>query len=211
MGESSTRQITKDKQKNSGLINLAIAIVFCSTTATFLFGGCSSPTQTSGPQKVQTQDDANKVLIIIVDQAKEAAPGYNSISWGDTTVNGAIAGSAVVIGSYQEVWSGSDLLESYQNVQVSYNSYCSDNSYPTITGNAAISGTITDHVSFTSDYYSGAWHFAALVRLDGNRCSDKTWAYSDSVLCSVTFSTPYDYSGWIKCGSTTWNVSNASD
>ncbi len=58
-------------------------------------------------KEVQTQDDANKVLIIIVDQAKEAAPGYTSITWGDTTVNGAIAGSAVVIGSYQEVWSGS--------------------------------------------------------------------------------------------------------
>jgi predicted DNA-binding protein (MmcQ/YjbR family) len=213
MEESSMYPISKNRQKRDRLHNLAVAVVLCSAAATFLFGGCKdSSTQPSGPKKVQTQDDADKVAIIIIQQAIAPAPHYTSATWSNTTVNGSLAGSAVVTGSYQEVWSGTSTnitTEAYKTVRISYNGYCSDNSFPTMTGDAAINGTITVHSSYSSNSYSGAWYFTATVQLAGDRCSDQTWAYSDRVTCTVTFSTPYVYSGSVTCGSTSWNVSGS--
>ena len=194
--------------KSSRLLLLFAVIAFS------VVGGCKkSTTEPAGPKLVRTQDDADAVATIILWQALEPAQHNTSTTWDSTTVNGSVAGSAVVNGWSKEVWSGVPTdarIQVYNLVQMSYSGYCSISSFPTISGSGAINGTITVHSSTSGTSYGGEWDFTATVQLSGERCSDQTWAYTDKVTCTVKFSTPWMYTGWITRGTRSWNVSGTA-
>jgi len=163
-----------------------------------------------GRKKIETREDANAVAVVIEQQATYPIFSNESVTWNNERIDGSYGGYAVVNGSIDIYESGTynEITSyTYNDVNIEYHDYCSGADFPTITGNATMTGSITCESTLSGNIYSGNWYLNGSTTLSSANCSEETWAYDCSVSFNFTYPNDYEYSGSIISDGKTWYVS----
>jgi hypothetical protein len=165
-------------------------------------------------KQVETQDDADSVAMIIEHQADEPISVYDDTTWDSEQIEGNYSGYATVSGSYSESDGAyyDTSYYTYDNVTIDFNNFQTDSDYPSITGSATLTGTLSVDSSYTyGNDYGGSWTFSGTVTLDPSTVDEDEeygYFYEGTVEFYFVYGTKYEYAGTITVDGQSWDVDN---
>ncbi len=119
--------------------------------------GCSEDDKPSAPT-IDSEARARAFAYAVKSAVGSAAPDAATATWNSVRVQGTSGGYAIVDGSFSHVYDSRAgfATETYDDVVIEMHDFCSDSTYPHLTGAAGITGTCRTDYGWSTTH-SGSW------------------------------------------------------